>query len=210
MWTPAVDATSASFSGSSSDVFSPSESSTIAEAEKKPMSTAPSSRSSAASSIVSGFPAIAPSDVWRPWPSEVPPPTGEALDRREHVLLHIARPKRGDGAVAERHDADLDRARLPLDERGSRLFRRLDPTRLEVIGAHAVRDVEGEDHRALAFGNATLGGAGQREADERKRRREDREGDVASPAAAWLDAVCTSPSVASRPMRSARSRSAHR
>ena len=90
MRTPADDATSASFSGSGRDVFSPSESSTIADEPKKPMFTTPASLSSADSSIVSFFPAIALSDVKRPWPSDVPPLDREALDRRDHVRLHVA------------------------------------------------------------------------------------------------------------------------
>ena len=53
-------------SGSGRDVFSPSESSTIADEPKKPMSTAPASLSRADSSIVSGFPAIALSEAKRP------------------------------------------------------------------------------------------------------------------------------------------------
>ena len=80
------------------------------------MFTAPSSLSSAASSIVSGLPAIALSDVKRPWPSEVPPPTERRLIAATTSSLHVARPEHGDGAVAERDDADLDRPRLLLDE----------------------------------------------------------------------------------------------
>ena len=75
------------------------------------------SLSRADSSIVSGFPAIALSEVKRPWPSDVPPLDREPLDRRDDLLLHVARPEHGDGAVAERDDADLDRPRLLLDER---------------------------------------------------------------------------------------------
>ena len=39
----------------------------------------------------------------------------------------------------------------PLHEGAGGNLRRIDPRRLEVLGAHAVRDVEGEDHRALAL-----------------------------------------------------------
>ena len=67
------------------------------------------------------------------------------------------------------------------------VLRRVDPRRLEVVGAHAVRDVEGEDHRALALRQPEAHGrAREREADEPDRRREQREGDVAPPADAAL------------------------
>ena len=60
--------------GSGRDVFSPSESSTIADEPKNPMSTSPPSLSSADSSICRGLPAIVLSEVKRPCPSDVPPP----------------------------------------------------------------------------------------------------------------------------------------
>ena len=73
MRTPAEDATSASCRGSGSEVFSPSESRTIAEEPKNPMSTSPASLSTADGSICRGFPAIVLSEVKMPCPREVAP-----------------------------------------------------------------------------------------------------------------------------------------
>ena len=117
-------------------------------------STVPASLSSADWSIFSGLPAIALSDVKRPSPSDVPPPTESRLIAASTACLVVARRQDRDGAVAERHHADLDRPRLSGHEGAGSDLRRLDPRRLQVLGEHAVRDVEGEDHGALALRHA--------------------------------------------------------
>ena len=67
-WTPATEATSATATGSGWLVSSPSDSSTTVAEPKKPMSTWAESLASACGSIVTGLPAMAPSDVTRAWP----------------------------------------------------------------------------------------------------------------------------------------------
>ena len=123
----------------------------------------------------------------------------------------LRRPLDGDGAVAERHDADADRARLLLDERAGGRLGRLDARGLEVVGPHAVRHVEGEDHRAFALRQRRSSSrAREREADERERRGEERERHVAPPADAALPVPSArAPRTRAGPRGSARRRSAH-
>ena len=143
-------------SGSGRDVFSPSERRTIADEPKKPTSTAPASRSRADWSIVSGFPAIALSDAKRPWPSDVAAGGGQPLDRSDDVLLDVARPEHRHRAVTESDDADLDRARLLLDEGLRSLLGGLHRVGSRSSAPHAVRHVEGQDHGAFPSGTARL------------------------------------------------------
>ena len=172
------------------------------------MFTAPASLSSADSSIVSVFPAIALSDVKRPWPSDVPPPT----ERRLIAAITSAFTLLGCRTVTALSPNATTPIRIELGCRSTKAvaaaFAAVDPCRLEILGAHAVRDVEGEDHRALPLRHREAHGrAREREADERECRREERERDVASPADRRPAAVGTSPSDASRAARSARRRS---
>ena len=211
--TPAVDATSASCRAGRAATCSRRRRAARSRTSRR--SRCPPRRrrcSSAASSIVSGFPAIALERREEALAERGAAARREAVDRREHVVLDGGRLQGGDGAVAERDDADPDRARLLLDERAGGRLRRLDPGRLEVVGAHAVRHVEGEDHRALAVAAARGSRSGARapKHDERERRpRRARTGRGAASRSAPAAAVGTSPSGASRPARSARRRSSH-
>ena len=109
--TPAVDATSASSSGSGPRrVLAVGEQHDRGRAEEADVHGAGVAverrlrRSSAA------CPRSRSSDVKRPWPSDVPPLDREPVDRRDHVSLTLLGLQHGDGAVAERDDADPDRA----------------------------------------------------------------------------------------------------
>ena len=127
----------------------------------------------------------------------------QPVDRGDHLVLDVGRPEHGDGAVAERDDADLDRRRLLFHERAGGALRRLDPGGLEILGAHAVRHVEGEDHRAFAARAARGSSSGARARTRRAASAggEERERHVAAPAAAPRRRVGTSPSAASRAAR---------
>ena len=146
------------------------------------MSTSPASLSSADSSICSGFPGDRAERGEDALPERGAAARREAPDRRNHLLLHGRRPEHRHGAVAERHDADPDRARLSLREGRGRRLRRLHPGRLEIVGPHAVRHVEGEDHRPLPLREREAHRRpGEPDADEDERDREQRERDVSSP-----------------------------
>ena len=92
-----------------------------------------------------------------PCPSEVPRSGRQALDRREHRGLVVRRRLDRQPGVAERDDADDDAGGLALDEGLGGRLGRVHPGRLEVVGRHAARDVEGEDDRALRAGQADRG-----------------------------------------------------
>lgn len=77
----------------------------------------------------------------------------QSLDRRRGRRAILGRLLRDERIVVEGNDADPDVVRLLLDERLGRSFRSFDSSRLEIISAHTVRHIEGEDHRALAVGN---------------------------------------------------------
>ena len=135
------------------------------------MLTLPASLFSAESSILSGLPAIVLSEVKRPWPSGCAAADREPVDRGEHLILDAARLEHGDGAVSERDDADLDRAWLLLDEGAGGSLGGLDPGRLEVLGVHAVRDVEGKDHGALTLRHGKVDGRSRQRRTRRGRSR---------------------------------------
>ena len=192
-------------------MFSPSESSTIADEPKKPMFTAPSSRSSAASSIVSGFPAIAPSDVWRPWPSEVPPPT----ERRLIAAITSSSTLLGASVVTAPSPNATTPILIVLGCRSTNAVAASFAASIRVGSRSSARMLFETSKARITVpsrsGNArlTVGRASEKQTNASAvakiakgtwRRQRTRR----------LDAVCTSPSVASRPTRSARSRSAHR
>ena len=137
--------------GSGRDVFSPSESSTIADEPKNPMSTSPPSLSSADSSICRGLPAIVLSEVKRPWPSDVPP----LAESRRIAATTSSFTSVGRSTVRALSPNATMPTRIVLGCRSANAvaaaFAALDASGLEIVRPHAVGHVEGEDHRALSL-----------------------------------------------------------
>ena len=73
---------------------------------------------------------------------------GQPVDRGERRRVVVGGRLRGQRLVAEDDHADVDRVRLVLDEARRGRLRGGQPGRLEVLGRHAVGDVEDQHHRA--------------------------------------------------------------
>ena len=133
----------------------------------------------------------------------------EPVDRREHLFLDVARLEHGDGAVAERDDADLDRAAAAARRRRGR---RPSPPR-SGVGSRSLARMLFETSKARitvpsrsGTGRFTVGRASPN-TTRAIAGREERERDVAAPRGAAPARVGTSPSDARRAARRPRRRS---
>ena len=107
-----------------------------------------------------------------PWPSDVAPSGVEPVDGRQHVGLDVGRLLGDEAAVAEGDDADLDRAPAACSTNGAAAALAASMrVGFEVLGPHAVRHVEGEDHGALAVRAGRRSPAGRAKADEQQHER---------------------------------------
>jgi len=101
------------------------------------------------------------------------------LDRSQHLAADARGLLDHEASVAEGDDADLDGLGLRLHEGSSRRLGCVDAGGLEILGAHAVRHVEGEDDGALLPGQAQRHlRAGERDEQQDEADQEEGEGHV--------------------------------
>ena len=90
--------------------------------------------------------------------------------------LAVARHRRDDlGVAGERDHADAELGRQAVEELPDRLLRRLEARRLDVVGEHRARGVDGEhDRRLLAVDHHVGLRPGERERERCQREQEER------------------------------------